>query len=804
MDVNGIKSVAILGSTGSIGQSTLDVISRNPTRYRVHLLSANLSVQAMFRQCETYRPDFAIMHDATAAEQLQKKCLLANLDTVVRQGSDALCAIVSSNEVDIVVAAIVGAAGLKSTIAAASSGKRVVLANKEALVMSGSLLMQRAADSGALIVPTDSEHNAIFQCMSDHLRNCSKVELGVVTPQQALKHPNWSMGPKISIDSATLMNKGLEVIEACTLFSLDLNDIDVLIHPESVIHSMVQYRDGSVLAQLGRPDMRTPIAHALAWPERIESGVTPLDFTELAGLHFEAPDLERFPCLRLAYEAMRTGGTAPTVLNAANIHWNTRKSPQQSICPLLLKQTEMHEFWLAINSTNCASEAFKNQCLHVQQRSIHEFGHFWVARKVGVKVLKFSIGMGKSLYTRVGKVDGTKFTIAAIPLGGYVRMLDERVDDVSPDERHRAFNRQPLWARVAVVIAGPLANFILAMAAYWLVLMIGISGVAPLLGPITPDTPAAEGGFQSEDRLLSINGAPTPSWNDARLELLDASLNVEQPTLIEVETVSGTYATRELKLAGLDVLKETGDPVAKMGFSAWYPEIEPVIGTVIADGAAAGAGMRAGDRVLSVDGESIGSWIDFVNAVRPSADKPLALVVDRDGKTVDLSITPTAVEVNGETIGRVGVSENQSAELFEKVRTTVQYPVGTAFVKAMQRTWDMTSLTLSMLVKLVTGQASLDNISGPISIAQFAGQSASIGIDHYINFIAMISISLAVLNLLPIPMLDGGHLVYFAIEAVTRRPVSERIQIYGQQFGLVLLGGLMFLAFYNDIWRLFQ
>ncbi len=333
-----IQSVAILGSTGSIGQSTLDVISRNPNRYRVHLLSANLSVQAMFRQCELFSPVVAIMQDEQAAEHLQKKCRKANLDTEVLQGGDALCASVSSDEVDIVVAAIVGAAGLNSTLAAASSGKRVVLANKEALVMSGSLLMQRAADSGALIVPTDSEHNAIFQCLADHslskkeagiekilltgsggpLRNCSVKELRVVTPQQALKHPNWSMGPKISIDSATLMNKGLEVIEACTLFSLGLNDIDVLIHPESVIHSMVQYRDGSVLAQLGRPDMRTPIAHALAWPERIESGVTPLDFTEIAGLHFEAPDLERFPCLRLAYEAMQTGGTAPTVLNAAN------------------------------------------------------------------------------------------------------------------------------------------------------------------------------------------------------------------------------------------------------------------------------------------------------------------------------------------------------------------------------------------------------------------------------------------------------------------------------------------------------
>lgn len=333
-----IQSVAILGSTGSIGQSTLDVIARNPDRYRVQMLSANVSVDAMFRQCEAFNPPFAVMQDEQAATLLQQKIRQNDLQTEVLQGESALCDCVASESVDIVVAAIVGAAGLMSTLAAASNGKRVVLANKEALVMSGSLLMQSAAESGALIMPTDSEHNAIFQCMADHslskkeagiekilltgsggpLRNCSIEALRVVTPQQALKHPNWSMGPKISIDSATLMNKGLEVIEACTLFSLELDDIDVLIHPESVIHSMVQYRDGSVLAQLGRPDMRTPIAHALAWPERIDSGVEPLDFSEIAGLHFEAPDLERFPCLRLAYEAMRAGGTAPTVLNAAN------------------------------------------------------------------------------------------------------------------------------------------------------------------------------------------------------------------------------------------------------------------------------------------------------------------------------------------------------------------------------------------------------------------------------------------------------------------------------------------------------
>lgn len=436
--------------------------------------------------------------------------------------------------------------------------------------------------------------------------------------------------------------------------------------------------------------------------------------------------------------------------------------------------------------------------------AIHEFGHYWVARRVGIKVLRFSIGMGKALWTRVSKVDGTEFTIAAIPLGGYVKMLDERVDSVNPGERHMAFNQKPLWARSAVVIAGPLANFLLAIAAYWLVMMIGISGLAPLLGPVTPDSPAESGGFQPEDRLLSVNGTATPSWTDARLALLDASLDTTEPALVEVETVSGSRMTRELRLSEISVLEDGGDPLAGMGFSNWYPDIEPLIGTVMPDGAAAQAGMLPGDRILSVDEQPIDSWLDFVNAVQPNANKALTLVVDRDGERLSMNMTPQSVDIDGVTIGRVGVTETQSAELFEKARITVQYPLGTAFVKALQRTWDMTTLTVRMLGKLVTGQASLDNISGPISIAQYAGQSASIGIDHYINFIAMISISLAVLNLLPIPMLDGGHLVYFAVEAITRKPVSERVQIIGQQIGLVLLGGLMFLAFYNDIWRIFQ
>lgn len=336
------KAISVLGSTGSIGKSTLDVVARHPDRYSVYALSAHTSIDTLFVQCQRFRPKVAVVGDETTAVKLRDLCTAAGLATQVESGVDALDVLASDSAVDIVVAAIVGAAGLMSTLAAARSGKRLLLANKESLVMSGDLLMSAARQSGALIMPVDSEHNAIFQSLPQThfqgqsgvktdgiekilltasggpLRTCTLEQLRVVSPQQALKHPNWSMGPKISVDSATLMNKGLEVIEACQLFAVESDKIQVVVHPESIIHSMVSYADGSVIAQMGRPDMRTPIAHALAWPERISSGVAPLDFMEVSGLRFEEPDTKRFPLLRLAFDAQREGGTAPAILNAAN------------------------------------------------------------------------------------------------------------------------------------------------------------------------------------------------------------------------------------------------------------------------------------------------------------------------------------------------------------------------------------------------------------------------------------------------------------------------------------------------------
>jgi 1-deoxy-D-xylulose-5-phosphate reductoisomerase len=331
--------VSVLGSTGSIGVSTLDVLARHPERFRVTALTANRDLDAMERQCLRFRPDLAVMADPAAALELQRRLGGVLPGTRVGAGNEGLCEAAAMPEADYVMAAIVGAAGLLPALAAAEAGKRVLLANKESLVLAGQLFMEAAERHGATVLPIDSEHNAVFQCLPERFerglngggvsrilltasggpfRDTPLRELAGVTPEQACAHPNWDMGRKISVDSATMMNKGLEVIEACWLFGAETDRVKVVVHPQSVIHSLVQYVDGSVLAQLGNPDMRTPIAHALAWPERLESGVAELDLFEVARLDFRAPDLERFPCLGLAYRAIETGGSAPAQLNAAN------------------------------------------------------------------------------------------------------------------------------------------------------------------------------------------------------------------------------------------------------------------------------------------------------------------------------------------------------------------------------------------------------------------------------------------------------------------------------------------------------
>jgi 1-deoxy-D-xylulose-5-phosphate reductoisomerase len=338
-DESKARGVAILGATGSIGINTLNVVSRHPDRFKTVVLTANTQVDRLFEQCRKYQPRTAIMADLQSAERLRQKVNDAGLEIEVTAGIDSIGSAVRSNDVEIVMAAIVGAVGLKPTLAAVQAGKQVLIANKEPLVMCGDVFIAEAKRSGAVLLPIDSEHNAVFQCMPSGyqtgeaavgvrriLLTCSGgpfrktpvEQLKEVTPEQACAHPTWEMGQKISVDSATLMNKGLEVIEACGLFGIQPDRVEVLIHPQSVIHSMVEYLDGSVLSQMGNPDMRIPITHALSWPDRIDSGAESLDLIKIGRLDFERPDMTKFPCLRLAYEAAVKGGTAPAILNAAN------------------------------------------------------------------------------------------------------------------------------------------------------------------------------------------------------------------------------------------------------------------------------------------------------------------------------------------------------------------------------------------------------------------------------------------------------------------------------------------------------
>lgn len=436
--------------------------------------------------------------------------------------------------------------------------------------------------------------------------------------------------------------------------------------------------------------------------------------------------------------------------------------------------------------------------------TIHEFGHYWVAKKMGVKVLRFSIGFGKPLWKKVAGPDQTEYVLAAIPLGGYVKMLDEREGDVNSAELDRAFNRKSVWARIAIVIAGPLANLILAVLLYWLIFIVGITGIAPIVAEPLAESPAEVAGFESEDRIVEINGKATPTWNTVYVSLLDGIVSGGSDIDITVDTIDGATVTRQLPLAS-ELLNEEGDIVGSIGLMRWWPDVEPVIGGIVVGGAAEAAGLQTGDRILSSDGASIATWHQLVDIIRASANKTLNVVVLRDNTEMNIALTPGVRETPAGDIGFIGARETQSqAVIDEKLRTVERYPPLTALGMGFRRTGEMISVSVKMIGKLLTGQASLKNtVSGPISIAQFAGQSVSVGIDHYLSFIALVSISLGIFNLFPVPMLDGGHLLYYAIEVVTGKQVSDRIQIFGQQIGIALLGTLMIFVFYQDILRLF-
>lgn len=433
---------------------------------------------------------------------------------------------------------------------------------------------------------------------------------------------------------------------------------------------------------------------------------------------------------------------------------------------------------------------------------IHEFGHYLVARWCGVKVLRFSVGFGQPLLMKRWGRDQTEWVVAVFPLGGYVKMLDEREGDVAPEDLPRSFNRQTLPRRFAIVAAGPLANFLLAILLYWWLFMLGVSGMKPVLGPIIPATPAAFAAFEPGETLVKIGTEPVATWQDARWALLAHA--VEKTPAVTVETLNrrGEIAWRKLDLSGIQLDDLDGDFLKKIGMSSYQPEVKPVIAQVVADGVGSRAGLLPGDEVLSVNGEKIARWEDLVRRVRSSPGQPLALEIRRNGATIGLAVTPDAASENGEKIGKIGIGPKIDRAELEKLLVEVRYPTGAALLKALDKTRELSVFTLKMLWKMVAGEMSWKNVSGPIAIADYAGQSARMGFASFLGFLALISISLGVLNLLPIPLLDGGHLMYYTVEAVKGSPLSEKTMEIGQQVGMALLLTLMAFAVYNDVNRL--
>ena len=431
--------------------------------------------------------------------------------------------------------------------------------------------------------------------------------------------------------------------------------------------------------------------------------------------------------------------------------------------------------------------------------TVHEFGHYWVARKVGVKVLRFSVGFGKPLWSKTAGADNTEYVLAAIPLGGYVRMLDEREADVDEAELHRAFNRQSLAKRTAVVVAGPLFNFILAIAAYWLIFVIGVTGMKPIVGQVSPNSIAELAGLQQGEHIVAIGDRATPTWAVAVVAMLDNAMDSGE-VVIKVERPNEPgQIERLIHFDGIPDDLNRGGLLDFVGLRPYRPAIPAIIGKLAPNGSADRAGLEVGDKIISVDGEAIDDWEQLVDYVRARPERQIEVGVDRGVEQLKLSITPVRVEGD---VGKIGAGV-QMQDMPEELKSEVKYGPAIALARAASKTWDMSFLTLRMLGKMVTGDISLSNLSGPISIARYAGYSASIGFVSFLTFLAIVSISLGVLNLLPVPMLDGGHLLYYLVEFFKGSPVSENTQIIGQKLGIAMLLGMMLLAFYNDILRFF-
>jgi len=434
--------------------------------------------------------------------------------------------------------------------------------------------------------------------------------------------------------------------------------------------------------------------------------------------------------------------------------------------------------------------------------TVHEFGHYWVAKKLGVKVLRFSIGFGKPIISKFGGLDNTEYVLAAIPLGGYVKMLDEREGDVDTGELDRAFNRQKVWKRFAIVSAGPLFNFIFAAFAYWITFVSGVEGVRPTVGEIETDSIAAHAQIQAHDTFTHVEGEPVKTWQEASIQLLNNALKTGSVNAT-LKRDDSSLKNVTLDLNNTKHLLAEGNLLEKVGITPWRYKYQAKFGE-IKKGVAKDAGVKEGDKVISVDGVPVDTWLSLVEYIQQRAGVPITFKLQRQDEIVSVQVTPKADEVDGKVVGRIGAYPFVDQEALESQRVLVRYGLVESMGKGVSKTWEVSILTLKLLWKLVVGEASLKNISGPVTIAEYAGISAAIGFSAFVGALAIISISIGILNLLPIPVLDGGHLFYYLIEMVKGSPVSEKFEAAGQRLGIIMLAGLMSLAFYNDIQRLLQ
>ena len=435
--------------------------------------------------------------------------------------------------------------------------------------------------------------------------------------------------------------------------------------------------------------------------------------------------------------------------------------------------------------------------------SFHEYGHFWVARKVGVKVLRFSVGFGKVLWSYQKNPEATEYVLSAIPLGGYVKMVDEREGEVKQEDLAFAFNRQSLLARTAIVAAGPIFNLLLAVALFWSVLVIGETGIKPILGAVGQGTLAATAGFVEGDQIISVNDKQTPTWTEAMGAILASAVDGDQDIKVTVKNFDDQQSVRVLNIAESDaqnpeVLYE------HLGFKPWSPKLKPIIGKVLPDSAALAAGLRQGDLIVSADGTTMNDWMQWVDTVKNHPGVAIHTIIERDGVQLPITITPKSVQAEQKTEGKIGASVFVPEDLIKSVSVEYSLSPLAAIPVALETTWSYATTTLKMMGKMLIGKASVKNLSGPVSIAQYAGQSATMGLVPFLKFMALVSVSLGVLNLLPVPVLDGGHLLFFALEAIKGRPVSEKIQIFFQQISIALLMSLMALAMVLDVQRLFH